>query len=220
MSPEAPQDRRQEAVERALSAANVHRRRGDWEQAWRAVDDALAVDPQNVAVLEMVGHLNYDEGEYQAAVQTYQRVLELEPGRAGAEVGLGNAILKLSAPTLQLDAPDPLLAKRKPETAAVLALLVPGLGQAYALELNRGIAFFAAGAFAWLLVVGRYLSALPTGPAARRMASLADLDLGPLFWVLLTLAGLVHLAAAIDAWRLIPPSRSQQTLAPAGEIAE
>ncbi|NUQ01648.1 MAG: tetratricopeptide repeat protein, partial [Armatimonadetes bacterium] len=60
-----------------MSAAAVYRRQGDFEAAWRALDDALAMAPEGAPVLELMGDLNLDQGEYEAAAQCYRRVLQI-----------------------------------------------------------------------------------------------------------------------------------------------
>ncbi len=193
-------DPRQDAVSKAITVAQVHRRRGELEAAWRAIDDALAMAPEWPPLLELMGELNLDEGNLEAAVQCFRRALDAEPGRASAEVGLGRALLA-AQPATGESGPDPLLARRKPATAAVLSALVPGLGQAYANDLSRGVTFFLVTMLGWFVVANQYLVAMDRAGRGRAR-SLLDLggELGGLFWVasLLLLAWTV--AAAVDAW--------------------
>lgn len=184
------------AVERALAAAGLYRRRGDWEAAWRALDDALAIAPESAAVFTMMGDLNCDQGEYAAAAQCYRRALALEPGRADAEVGLGRATVHLEnlagEPSTERP-PAALLVRRRPETALALSLLVPGLGQMYGLLVGRGIAFFVGAMVVWSIAGAGFVGLLER---LRQRGSAA----GGAWWAALALVFTYHLWAAVDAY--------------------
>ncbi len=205
MPSELDRGSRHDAVERALTTANVHRRRGDWEAAWRALDDALVMAPEHPPLLEMMGQLNLDEDQHAAAVQCFRRALELEPGRPAAELGFATATLLLKEAEAGVgEAPDPILAGRQPSDAMLRSTLVPGMGQAYAGEVGRGVAFLVPWLLLWSLLVWFVTSAgqnLRSAPSVRQMSLLAALP--PVVWVLGALLFVCHLASGIDAGRLL-----------------
>lgn len=159
---------RERTVDRMLSAARLARRRGEVEAAWRCLDDAMLVAPDSADVLEEMGHLNFDEGEFEAAAQCFRRCLEREPGRRGAEVGLGNATVEIARAEVaeQADAaPDTsLLARRSPSRAALLSALLPGLGQMYATEFARGVVWLLAALPLWYLGLWGFVSRIDKKP--------------------------------------------------------
>ncbi|MBI2301889.1 MAG: hypothetical protein HYU66_23545 [Armatimonadetes bacterium] len=185
------------ASERALSAAALYRRRGDTEAAWRALDDALAVDPDSAGVFALMGELNLDAEEWAAAAQCFRRALELQPELAAAEVGLGRASVGLEgiAGEAAGDEPDArVLARRKPETAFASSLVIPGLGQMYAGVVGRGAAFFVGALPFWALAAAQFTAHLD--------ALMHPAQDAPGLWGLV-LAAVYHLAAACDAWRVL-----------------
>lgn len=199
---------RAQAVDRALAAAGMYRRRGEVEAAWRAVDDALAIDPRSAAVFELMGDLNCDQEDYPAALQCYRKSLEFEPGRKGAEVGVGRATVMLEAPPPN-DEDDPALqaivARRKPETAAGLSFIVPGLGQMYAMQFSRGGLFFGIALVLWLLVSRAFVDVLETLHRSRAMT------VGGGGWFLLTVLTVWQVYAALDAYACVQRLKGEGT---------
>jgi len=208
MKSEGDEERRRAALERVLATAALQRRRGDFEAAWRAADDALALEPASASVFSLMGDLNADAEDWEAALQCYQRALELSPGLPGAEVGLGQATLALAGDLSGPDVEplDPALLERTPEMAAVRSLILPGLGQAYAGDLGRGVVFLvvcllAAGGVVWKLTalpaVARHLARGGGSPFAILNA------LGLSFWLLLAVLAALPVISGIDAYRLL-----------------
>lgn len=194
-------DHRTDAVERALSVASVHRRQGDYEAAWRALDDALAMAPEWAPVIELMGDLSLDQGDYEAAAQCYRRALQIEPRRATAEVGLGRALVLAQAEAAPVTY-DPVLERRQPSTAAALSVFIPGLGQAYANELGAGLAFFAGVLMLWIPLLWVYTSWLELSRRSRGAGP------GILFWLVLLLVVAVHVWSAADAWTRLERARA------------
>lgn len=185
-------------VDRMLTRARLERRRGQFAAAWQALDDALLLAPDSPDVLEEMGYLNLDEGEPEAAAQCFRRVLDLSPGRAGAEIGLGNATIEATRAELaeaQDDQPDTsALAKRSGSHAATLSSLLPGLGQMYATEFGRGWAFLLAAMPCWYLTFWGVMSRIIPGA---KEAPAALLSLG------LTGVIVIHGFAGWDAWQAV-----------------
>lgn len=195
---------RQEALDQALAMASRHRRKGDTEAAWRCVDDALALAPDAAAVFEMMGLLNLDAGEWQAALSSFERALAIEPGRKNAEIGLGQATVEIKR--VESLTPEAIMAQnelrrefeRRASVASVLSFCLPGLGQMRLLDFARG-GWFLAGELLlgvlWravgfgLMVPGRdgkWAATQPTG----------------LFWLGMAVLLVYHSYAALDCSRL------------------
>jgi len=204
MPSEMSQGSRHDAVERALTAANLHRRRGDWEAAWRALDDALVMAPEHPPLLEMMGQLNLDEEQYAAAAQCFRKALELEPGRAASEVGYAQATLLLKEAEVGGEAADTILAGREPSDAMMRSAIVPGMGQAYAGEAARGAVFLVPWAVLWGMIIWFVTG---TGQAIRSSARFRGMSLTsalpPIVWVCAGALLVLHGIAAIDAARLM-----------------
>lgn len=202
MPSEMDRGARHDAVERALTAANVHRRRGDWEAAWRALDDALVMAPEHAPLLELMGQFNLEQGEYAAAAQCYRRALELEPGRPASELGFAKATLLLKeADAGGEDGPDPILAGRQPSDAMLRSTLVPGMGQAYAGDLNRGLAFLLPWLLLWTGLAWNLWGTLSNVKGSRFGPGGLLGEFGAGTWVLVASLVVLHLAAGIDAGR-------------------
>ena len=193
---------RQEAVERALTNANLQRRRGEYELAWRALDDALVMAPQHPPLLEMMGQLNLDEQQYAAAAQCFKRALDLEPGRQASEIGFAEATLLLKQSEADAAAgPDPILAARSPSEAALRSTLVPGMGQAYAGDLNRGLVFLIPWLMLWTGLAWSLWGAL-NGKRHFGPNGLLG-DIGPGAWTLVAVLLVWHLVSGLDAGALM-----------------
>ncbi len=216
MKSEGDEERRRAALERILSTAALQRRRGDYQAAWRAADDALALEPTSAPVFCLMGDLNADAEDWDAALQCYQRALELSPGLPGAEVGLGRATLALAGDLSGSDVEplDPVLLERTPEMAAVRSLILPGLGQAYAGDLGRGVVYLvicllAAGGVVWKLTalpgVVRHMARGGGSP----FAVLSAVGVG--FWLLLAVLAVLPVVAGLDAYRLLKQRQAGET---------
>jgi len=192
-----PNQPRDEAVARMLTAAAVHQRRGDAAAAWRALDDALAVDPHSAVVLTRMGQLNLEAEEFEPALACFQRALAVAPGLKDAELGLAEATLEIKR--REPLSPEELLATggklpappHNASLAATFSALLPGLGHMRLLEFGRGWLFLGVAFVCWAMVVFGVRS---PGPLRLRLT--------PLFWLggLLTLAW--HTYAAVDAYNL------------------
>jgi tetratricopeptide (TPR) repeat protein len=194
---------RQQALETMLATAGAHRRRGQYEAAWRCLDDALAVAPQSAAVFEMMGLLNLDTEELEAAEQCFRRALEIEPGRNGSEVGLGRVSVELArrqplTPELALAQVAALRAEERAiGVSALFSSCIPGLGQMRLLEFGRG-AWVMAVAFVCWGVTYYGLRFAESKPVHRNEV----FQTTPLFWLGLALTIGWHAWAASDTRRL------------------
>jgi serine/threonine-protein kinase len=90
----------------------AHRRLGNWNDVFDALDTVMALDPRNVdALSDLGGHSFTALGRYQEAVEWYTRSLELAPDVAGKDVFRGWTWVKwrgsLDSLVAALDRHDP-----------------------------------------------------------------------------------------------------------------
>ncbi|MBW3623623.1 MAG: tetratricopeptide repeat protein [Armatimonadetes bacterium] len=71
-----------EAAFARLSAANLARMRGQWEEAIQKCVDALRHDPHNSTAHSLIGDIYQDQGRREEAIQWYQMALDLDPNNA------------------------------------------------------------------------------------------------------------------------------------------
>lgn len=141
----------QEEVEALLTQANVLRSRGKLEEAVGLCRQILERDAQAWGAWELLGDLEHERANFDAALEAYQRARELNPERAVLEEKVGLVALEKERWERRLERaryleahPEELLrlrkAMRNPALAAVFSGLVPGLGQIYNRQVEKGIA--------------------------------------------------------------------------------
>ncbi len=212
---DAQGQRRQEQADALVAQARRAVVRGDARGAREQLKQAFAVDAASASGLELLGDIFLAEAEQEKALQVFKRGLELHPEHAAFEEKIGLALLDIDEEKrdreitqLLLENPGSLRwAERKPTLAASLSLLVPGAGQAYNDQPERGALFCAGavlcfGGWYWLLssatsnLTGRQILGR-SGEAVAQMGMLARLG----FWALL-LAWLAIIAfAVVDAYQ-------------------
>ena len=84
----------EEEAERQLNAARIQMRRGLVTEAEAAVSAILADRPSDAAAYELLGDIEEQRGNWDAAIAAYQNALTHEPGRASAEAKVGKAVLR------------------------------------------------------------------------------------------------------------------------------
>jgi tetratricopeptide (TPR) repeat protein len=198
-------DPRAATLQRMLSNAALQQRRGEYEQAWRCLDDALTVAPESAAVYEAMGLLSMAQEEFEAAEQCFRRALERDPRRKVSAEGLGQATIEIKR--REPVPPEVAMARaaaehereRRERQIRFVAYLLPGLHQMWLFEFGRGVLFFLSAMGLWALTI------YGVDGSARH------LQFNPLFWVGLMLTGVWHVLAALDASRLSQALRDEQS---------
>jgi tetratricopeptide (TPR) repeat protein len=62
---------------------------GEYDQALAILDELLTQDPQNLILLRAKAYALYLQGEVEPAIETYQGILEIDPGDANSAYNLG-----------------------------------------------------------------------------------------------------------------------------------
>ena len=209
---------RQEAATKHLMAARMKQRRGERAGAYEEVKLAFAAHPGDRAAIEMLGDLYLEDGETERALTLFERGLKAYPGHAPFEERLAMCRLdmaEMEADRIAKDTLTPLalaegasdkIFERTPQKAVSLSLFLPGAGQFYNDEVEKGSAFLAAGLISFIAWFYPFWSALAALPKAQRLdfgAAIASLRGGSstLFWGALLIWIGVYAFSMVDAGR-------------------
>lgn len=218
---------RQEAATKHLMAARMKQRRGDRAGAYEEVKNAFAAHPGDRDAIELLGDLYLEDGETEKALMLFERALKAHQGYTPFEEKL--AICRLDLAEIEADrvAKDTLtplalaegnankIFERSPQKAVSLSLFLPGAGQFYNDEVEKGFAFAVAGlvsCVAWFYPFWSALSALPKAQRLDFGAAISSLRGGSslLFWGALMLWLAVYVISMVDAGRTAANYNSQR----------
>ena len=211
----------QEEATKHLMAARMRVRKGEREEAYNEIKRAFAAHPGDRAAIEMLGDLYLEDGETEKALNLYERALKAHPDYVPFEEKL--AICRLDLAEMEADraaknSGDPLailqsqmendaIYERVPHKAVSLSLFLPGAGQFYNDEVEKGVAFLAAGALSfagWFSPMLSQTYKLPTSQKFDFLAAISSLHGGwsVLFWLSLLTWLAVYVASMVDAGRV------------------
>ena len=200
---------------RALSQGRVQR-------AMELAGEASLAAPDATSTEELLGDVAMAQKRYSEARAHYKRALEIEPANIDAERKYGEAVLVLSRSErvrrrVEEVAEDPgkYTRFRKIPWVAAFYSVIPGLGQIYNRQYEKGMALVAAALILLALILSQlvsYSSASLIAESARRSGKLNTeraqqvVDAwGPLTWTLVGLAIAVYLGiwiySILDAYR-------------------
>jgi tetratricopeptide (TPR) repeat protein len=128
-------------ADRLLSAANVSRRRGAFQQAEEQVRQALALTPKDAAALELYGDILQAVGRVDDAVYCYGRAKEADPSRRSAEKKYAELTL-LQNREIELLRMEYI--PRNATVAVIFSAVLPGAGQIYNGQPAKGLILIAA----------------------------------------------------------------------------
>lgn len=145
--------------DRLMTAAIVHRRRGDYVQATQTIKQALQIIPDSIEAREFAADMIYAHGDIKKAAEHYKAILTIEPTRASAEEKYAKAIVEISEADrqrelmrLMIENPGKYrVAQPKNATIAVLFSMAPGFGHIYCGQYMMGIGIFTGWMVACLL---------------------------------------------------------------------
>ena len=209
----------QEEATKHLMAARMRVRKGEREEAYNEIKRAFAAHPGDRAAIEMLGDLYLEDGETEKALTLYKRALKAHAGYAPFEEKL--AICRLDLAEMEADrtakaGSDPLallqadmsqIYERVPHKAVSLSLFLPGAGQFYNDEVEKGAAFVGASLIsfvAWFYPMWTEASKLPTSQRFDFGTAIGALRGGwsLLFWLALLTWILVYVASMMDAGKV------------------
>lgn len=203
--------RRAEAAGAHVMAARNALRKGERNRAKELIKEAFAANPGDIAAIELLGDMFLEEGETEKALGLFERAHQAHPEHIAFEEKL--AICRLDLAEMENDrlARQMLLEQgdlgkgdeRSPSKAMTLSLLLPGAGQFYNDENEKGTAYLVAGLISFLAWVYPLLTALSKqrfdfGNAISSMSGLqsASFYLGLTIWTGLYVASLVGAGAS------------------------
>ncbi len=210
----------QEEATKHLMAARMRVRKGEREEAYNEIKRAFAAHPGDRAAIEMLGDLYLEDGETEKALTLYERALKAHAGYVPFEEKL--AICRLDLAEMEADraaknSGDPLallqsqmemdaIYERVPHKAVSLSLFLPGAGQFYNDEVEKGVAFLGAGILSfvgWFWPMLSQSSQLPKAQKFDFLASISSLSgaWNIVFWLSLLLWLAVYIASMVDAGR-------------------
>lgn len=192
-------------------AARNALRKGERNRAKELIKEAFAANPGDIAAIELLGDMFLEEGETEKALGLFERAHQAHPEYVAFEEKM--AICRLDLAEMENDrlARQLLLEQgdtgkgdeRSPTKAMTLSLLLPGAGQFYNDENEKGIAYLVGGLVSFLAWVYPLLSVLPRqkfdfGGAMRAMSGLqaGSFYLGITIWSGLYVASLVGAGAS------------------------
>lgn len=205
--------KKQVELERLMTAAHVHRHRGDYGQAVQAIRRVLDLEPDNPDAREFAADMLFAKGELEAAAEEYKRLFTEDRARTAAEEKYARAIVQIAEGKRQKELLREMIehpAKfrtpaRNPLYAAMLSL-APGFGHAYCGQVVKGAVLFVGAVAAWIIFIT--LAPHVPGPSELDPRALAGQG-GPVSWFFRNLgapalafaciAVFLHIYALIDA---------------------
>jgi hypothetical protein len=201
-------------TERLLMSANLHRMRGELNEAEAMVRAALIRNPSDVLAQEFLGDLLSQKGDVKGAEQIYRAILQDSPGKAVVEEKLARLILKSTPYGATSASGTPLRTDRNPATVLVASLVFPGGGHFYLGDKVKGLLFSAgtlllglASVPSLFAIVGPITSAMNQGLSGQGLengGSLQTPSISAGSGVLMTLVGvlstILYIYAAIDSY--------------------
>lgn len=166
--------KRQELAGARVMAARNALRKGDRPGAKKLLKEAFGISQADQGALEMLGDLYLEEAETERAAELFERAVKLYPNNLAFEEKLAICHLDLAemesdkiARQLLLEGNDPgKFEESKPSQAVTLSLFLPGAGQFYNDENEKG-ALYLTGAIlsclSWFYPLWTALSNLPPG---------------------------------------------------------
>jgi tetratricopeptide (TPR) repeat protein len=189
-----------------LTQATLLRARGRLDEAIARCREALERDPDSWEAHELMGDLYRQTGKGEEALREYRTALARNPGRGVIEEKIARASLVAAERRRLVESAQALLAGqgerpevRKPSLAALLSLIVPGLGQFYNRDYIKGVMVLVV----WL-ALAMTLNLVVLSGGVHRGEALDLFGLAARFFsgkalALMVLNGLVWIYAVADA---------------------
>ncbi len=160
MLEEPTQSEIQLRIRELLGRATLLRARGQRQEALELSQQAISLDDGGWEAHELAGDLLVELGRAELALEEYRRARQLNASRAALEDKLARAALAKATRDQVATISEELLSgraaasfpPRKPAFAALMSLIVPGLGQLYNGEVIKGFVLLALFMMSFALV--------------------------------------------------------------------
>lgn len=213
LRPDVSDLRRQEEAGAHIMSARNALRKGERKRARDEIKKAFAINPGDVSAVDLMGDMLLEEGETEKALALYLRALQQHPKNPIFEEKIGLCRLDLAemendriAKTIVIDGDANVVKfiERVPHKAVSLSLFLPGAGQFYNEENEKGIAFLVAGlvcCIGWFYPMASAMQTLRPRDYLNLPAILGAMSSTStfVFWASLTLWSVVYVASMIDA---------------------
>ena len=208
--------KRQDEAGRAVMAARNAHRKGEAERAQEFIKQAFAANPGDVGAIEFLGDVYLEAGETERALALFERALKAHPQHAAFEEKLAICRLDLAemesdrlAKKMLVDGGDAgKIFERVPNKAVSLSVILPGAGQLYNEQIEKGIGFALAAlvsCIGWFYPlwtqVGKQVAAKVSPDLGRAISAMSG-GSSMLFWVSLLVWIGVYVVGAIDAGKV------------------
>jgi len=205
--------RDEEASSHIMAARNAIRK-GQRAEAKEFIKKTFALKPGDPTAIELLGDMFLEEGETERALALYERALQAHPKHPVFEEKAALCRLDIAemetdklSKTIMLDAGDMgRFVERIPHKAVSLSMLVPGAGQFYNEENEKGGVFLGVGllcAIGWFYPFWSQLSSQKGNDRVNFGLAISSLSGGwsAIFWICLLLWSVVYVYSMIDAGR-------------------
>lgn len=182
--------------DRLITAANVHRRRGDYAAATLAIKQALEMCPDDIDACEFAADMIYAHGDVKKAAEHYKAILKIDPKRASAEEKYARAVIEIAEAERQKELIKLMLenpgkyhqTQPKNATIAVLFSMAPGFGHIYCGQYTVGIGIFLA----WMVSCLLFMFSLTPGEDVSHKVTMTSAIFG-------CIAASLHIYALLSA---------------------
>jgi TM2 domain-containing membrane protein YozV len=192
--------------DRLITAAHVHRRRGDYDMAERTIKQALGICPDDLDAREFSADMLFARGKLEEASQHYKEIMAADKSRASAEEKYAKTILQIAEGKRQQQLLKDILENpskyrnaapaRSPAVAAILSA-APGFGQIYNGQFVRGVVIFTLTMIFWFFFYLLKPDISIYRPEDRITAFVQNLN--PMAVIFALAAVFLHIYAFVDA---------------------
>lgn len=204
--------RRAEAAGANVMAARNALRKGERNRAKELIKEAFAANPGDIAAIELLGDMYLEEGETEKALGLFERAHQAHPEHVAFEEKMAICRLDLAemendklAKQLLLEQGDNgKIFERSPSKAMSLSLLLPGAGQFYNDENEKGTIYLVTGLLSFLTWVYPLLQVMAQQRPAQRLdvgnaiQAMSGLQAGS-FYLGLTIYTGIYVASLVGA---------------------
>jgi tetratricopeptide (TPR) repeat protein len=155
-----------EKVERILLEARLLQRRGQSEEALAHCQEALDLDPESWEAHELAGDVLLEQGRAADALERYRAAHAIVPEQASVEEKMARATLAQAERDWLREGAEPagegetLGPPRNPGIAALLSLVLPGLGQGYNRQPLKAVIILGVVVLLWIIIAFQMVASL------------------------------------------------------------
>ncbi|MCG9896018.1 MAG: hypothetical protein MH204_11150 [Fimbriimonadaceae bacterium] len=140
-------------AERLTTEARVALMRGETDKAAKCAEEAFEIAPRSVVVLEMLGDVRLAQNRTPEAEEAFKTGLQIAPGHLALEEKYAALVLKKAGIYASPESAGPDVGEyASAKSAAIINMILPGVGQIILGQTVKGAAFLVAFVFGLVLV--------------------------------------------------------------------